>query len=135
MYQILMTDLDPKFMAHFSTLAYSSSEELTRDVGLLDLIPGCVLDSKIFEPCGYSLNAIIKVYFVIDIDLKVIFIVLMWAEVCYITVIRLVTATFSPVSGSHTQTVWLIYTKTVLHFVSNKKVTIIIMQKADQDKN
>ena len=61
MYQILMTDLDPKFMALFSTQAYSSSEELTRDVGLLDLIPGCVLDSKIFEPCGYSLNAIIKV--------------------------------------------------------------------------
>ena len=58
-----MTDLDPKFMALFSTLAYSSSEELTRDVGILDLIPGCVLDSKIFDPCGYSLNAIVKVYF------------------------------------------------------------------------
>ena len=49
-------------MALFSTQAYSSSEELTRDVGLLDLIPGCVVDSKIFDPCGYSLNAIVKVH-------------------------------------------------------------------------
>lgn len=56
-----MTDLDPDFMALFSTQAYSSSEELTRDVGLLDLIPGSIVDSKIFEPCGYSLNAIVKV--------------------------------------------------------------------------
>ena len=60
-HQILMTELDPKFMALFSTLAYSSSEVLTRDVGLLDLIPDCIVDSKIFEPCGYSLNAIVKV--------------------------------------------------------------------------
>lgn len=74
-----MTDLDPKFMALFSTQAYSSSEELTRDVGLLDLIPGCVLDSKIFEPCGYSLNAIIKVYFVKCINLKSI-LLLMYVE-------------------------------------------------------
>lgn len=80
MYQILMTDLDPKFMALFSTRAYSSSEELTRDVGLLDLIPGCVLDSKIFEPCGYSLNAIVKVYFVKSINLKSI-LLLMCVEV------------------------------------------------------
>jgi hypothetical protein len=144
-------------MALFSTLAYSSSEELTRDVGLLDLIPGCVLDSKIFEPCGYSLNAIVKVYFVVGIDLKVIlYIVLLWAEVCYITIIRLVTATFSPVSGSHTQTVWLIDpngkdSKTLLRadlYKSSvtgmgeresisfpvRKSPYYIMQKTDQEK-
>ena len=56
-----MTDLDPNLMALFSSQKYSSSEQLTRDVGLMDLIPGCILDSKIFEPCGYSLNAIVKV--------------------------------------------------------------------------
>ena len=56
-----MTDLNPDFMALFSTQVYSSSEELTRDLRLSDVIPGSTLDSKIFEPCGYSLNAIVKV--------------------------------------------------------------------------
>lgn len=59
--QILMTDLNPDFMALFSTQAYSSSEELTRDLKISDVIPAITLDSKIFEPCGYSLNAIVKV--------------------------------------------------------------------------
>ena len=56
-----MTDLDPKIMALFSTQAYSSSEKLTKDMGILDLIPGSIVDSKIFEPCGYSLNGIVEV--------------------------------------------------------------------------
>ena len=57
-----MTELDPDFMALFSTQVYSSSVELMRDIGLFNLIPGSIVDSKIFEPCGYSLNAIVKVY-------------------------------------------------------------------------
>lgn len=61
--KILMTDLEPNFMALFSTEVYSSPEELVKDLGLMDIIPGSVIDSKIFEPCGYSLNAIVKVIF------------------------------------------------------------------------
>ena len=48
-------------MSLFSTLAYSSAEELTKAVGLRDLFPEAMLDAKIFDPCGYSLNAIVKV--------------------------------------------------------------------------
>ena len=31
------------------------------DTGIDQIIPGAILDSKIFEPCGFSVNAIIKV--------------------------------------------------------------------------
>lgn len=56
-----MTELDPGLLSMFSTSAYSSAEELTADVGLTDLVPGAILDARLFEPCGYSLNAIVKV--------------------------------------------------------------------------
>ena len=56
-----MTEMDPHLMSLFSTKAYSSAEELTRTVGLQDLVPGAILDAKIFDPCGYSLNAILQV--------------------------------------------------------------------------
>ena len=47
-------------MSQFSSSVYSSARELTTAMGLQDLIPGAILDDKIFEPCGYSLNAIVK---------------------------------------------------------------------------
>ena len=56
-----MMDLDPRILSLFSSQAYSSAGQLTRDSGLSDLIPGAVLDAKIFEPCGYSLNALVQV--------------------------------------------------------------------------
>ena len=58
---MLMMDLDADFMGQFSPGAYSSAAELSSAIGLSDLIPGAILDDKIFEPCGYSLNAIVKV--------------------------------------------------------------------------
>ena len=57
-----MMDLDPRILSLFSSQAYSSAGQLTRDSGLSDLIPGAVLDAKIFEPCGYSLNALVQVH-------------------------------------------------------------------------
>ena len=56
-----MMDLDTKILSKFSGATYSSAAELTAAIGLRDLIPGAILDDKIFEPCGYSLNAIVKV--------------------------------------------------------------------------
>lgn len=56
-----MLDLDPEFMQQFSPTAYSSASDLTTSIGLRDLFPGAILDDKIFDPCGYSLNAIVKV--------------------------------------------------------------------------
>lgn len=59
--QILMRELDPDFMALFSSVAYDSSEDLIRDTGIDKLVEGFIIDAKIFEPCGFSLNAINKV--------------------------------------------------------------------------
>lgn len=58
-----MSDLDPDFMALFSTTAFSSPMELIKAVGLSELMPGAIIDAKIFEPCGFSLNAIDKVVY------------------------------------------------------------------------
>ena len=48
-------------MSLFSLEAYSQAEDLTKTIGLWDLFPGATLDAKIFDPCGYSLNAIVEV--------------------------------------------------------------------------
>ena len=56
-----MTDLDTDHMSLYSTAAYSSADQLMRDTGITNIIPGVFLDAKIFEPCGFSVNAIIKV--------------------------------------------------------------------------
>jgi S-adenosylmethionine decarboxylase len=67
--EILMMDLDAAFMGQFSPDAYSSAAELSSAIGLTDLIPGAILDDKIFDPCGYSLNAIVKgdTYFTVHV--------------------------------------------------------------------
>lgn len=67
--EILMMGLDADFMAQFSQGAYGSAGELTAAIGLRDLIPGAILDDKIFAPCGYSLNAIVKgdTYFTVHV--------------------------------------------------------------------
>lgn len=71
--EILMTDLDPEIMALYSSAAYSSDKQLMRDTGIDQIIPGAILDSKIFEPCGFSVNAIIKgdEYFTIHVTPQV----------------------------------------------------------------
>lgn len=56
-----MNDLDPDFMALFSSNVFSSSDELVETIGLDKLMPDAIIDAKIFEPCGFSLNAIDKV--------------------------------------------------------------------------
>ena len=56
-----MNNLDPDFMALFSSDAFDSSDDLVETIGLNKLMPGATIDAKIFEPCGFSLNAIDKV--------------------------------------------------------------------------
>lgn len=58
-----MNDLDPDFMALFSTAAFSSSDDLVKTIGLSELMPKATIDAKIFEPCGFSLNAIDEVQY------------------------------------------------------------------------
>lgn len=56
-----MSDLDPDFMALFSSVTFASAEDLVDAIGLAKLMPNAIIDAKIFEPCGFSLNAIDKV--------------------------------------------------------------------------
>lgn len=56
-----MTELEPQLLSLFSLEAFSSADELTAAVGLQELMPGAILDAKLFEPCGYSLNAVLEV--------------------------------------------------------------------------
>ncbi len=67
-----MNDLDPDFMALFSTSAFSSSDDLIETIGLNNLMPEATIDAKIFEPCGFSLNAIDKVVLTNTYDAKVL---------------------------------------------------------------
>lgn len=66
--EVLMNDLNPDFMALFSSVAFASSQDLVDALGLPKLMPDAIIDAKIFEPCGFSLNAIDKnVYYTIHV--------------------------------------------------------------------
>ncbi|XP_028413483.1 S-adenosylmethionine decarboxylase proenzyme-like [Dendronephthya gigantea] len=66
--EILMNDLNPSILKHYYKGYYKDAAELTKSVGISDLIPGTTIDDVIFEPCGYSANGILKdSYFTIHV--------------------------------------------------------------------
>lgn len=66
--EILMNDLDPTILKQYYKGYYNDAKELTKKVGIADLIPGTTIDDVIFEPCGYSANGILKdSYFTIHV--------------------------------------------------------------------
>jgi len=57
--EIMMSQLDREAMSHF----YKSenpvdSKTVTREIGLSDIFPDMLTDEIMFDPCGYSVNAI-----------------------------------------------------------------------------
>lgn len=56
--EILMSDLDPKVMDIFHKKNTSSAEHATQKSGIHKLVPGMKIDDVLFEPCGYSMNAV-----------------------------------------------------------------------------
>ncbi len=58
--EILMTELDPEVMRTFSKLAVKDGKEATRVSGIDKIIPTMKIDEFLFEPCGYSMNGILK---------------------------------------------------------------------------
>jgi len=58
--EILMSQLDPKAMAYFikETNPTRTAKETTHDFGLTEIMPHMITDEVLFDPCGYSLNAI-----------------------------------------------------------------------------
>ncbi|XP_018021863.2 S-adenosylmethionine decarboxylase proenzyme-like [Hyalella azteca] len=58
--EVLMTDLDKDKMAHFFQVNCGSAAEATRRSGIDKLVPGVVIDDYLFEPCGYSMNGVMR---------------------------------------------------------------------------
>jgi len=58
--EILMSQLDPTAMSYYfrETNPTRTAKETTRDFGLSALLPNMQSDEVLFDPCGYSLNAI-----------------------------------------------------------------------------
>lgn len=55
-----MQELDPNVMKIFTRAVCSSAKEATQMSGIDKLLPGIVIDDYLFEPCGYSMNGLIK---------------------------------------------------------------------------
>jgi len=58
--EILMQDLDPKIMEKFSKKNVANGKEATLVSGINKIIPSMKIDDFLFEPCGYSMNGILK---------------------------------------------------------------------------
>lgn len=57
--EILMSDLDPEAVkAFYKDDGFVSDLHSTQVTGIADLMPGANLDPLMFDPCGYSINAI-----------------------------------------------------------------------------
>lgn len=56
--EILMCELDPELMKkYFYKNSFSSTT--SKECGIVDLLPGAIIDEFIFEPFGYSMNGIL----------------------------------------------------------------------------
>lgn len=67
--ELIMTKLDPEVMKIFTKEVSSSAEEATKKSGIDTIFPNALLDAYLFDPCGYSVNAILPKghYFTIHI--------------------------------------------------------------------
>jgi S-adenosylmethionine decarboxylase len=67
--EIIMTKLDPEIMKIFTRDVSSSAEDATKKSKIDTIFPNALLDGYLFDPCGYSVNAIMPkgYYFTIHI--------------------------------------------------------------------
>lgn len=63
---MMMFDMDPLVAAHFFMAScpphdgnQEAAQHMTKASGIANLVPGAVIDDRAFEPCGYSMNAIL----------------------------------------------------------------------------
>ncbi|CAG2163532.1 unnamed protein product [Oppiella nova] len=59
-FEIIMQNLDHKVMNIFTRAVSSSGKEATQKSGIDKLLPGMTIDDFLFDPCGYSMNGLIK---------------------------------------------------------------------------
>jgi S-adenosylmethionine decarboxylase len=67
--EIIMTKLDVDIMKIFTKEFSSSAEDASKKSGIDKIFPNAILDAYLFDPCGYSVNAILPdgYYFTIHI--------------------------------------------------------------------
>uniref|UniRef100_A0A336LU59 S-adenosylmethionine decarboxylase proenzyme n=1 Tax=Culicoides sonorensis TaxID=179676 RepID=A0A336LU59_CULSO len=58
--EILMTELDSNTMSIFTKEECNSAKEATERAGIHKIIPGMAIDDFLFDPCGYSMNGVLK---------------------------------------------------------------------------
>ena len=56
---IMMFDLHPDVAAEYYVAKNRSAKEMTAGGGISELVPGAKIDDRAFEPCGYSMNALL----------------------------------------------------------------------------
>lgn len=56
---IMMFDMHPSVAQLFYKSECPTAREMTKRTGICDLVPGAIIDDFAFEPCGYSMNAIL----------------------------------------------------------------------------
>lgn len=57
--EIIMTKLDPEVMKIFTREVSNSAEDATKRSKIDTLFPNAILDAYLFDPCGYSVNAVL----------------------------------------------------------------------------
>lgn len=75
--EIMMSDLDADVMSVFTKQVSSSALEARKLSGIDKLMPsGTIIDDKLFDPCGYSMNALVAnddTYYTIHITPEALF--------------------------------------------------------------
>lgn len=65
-FEMIMEEVDAKVMALFFRCNHHSSvtaSEVTAKAGIDTIFPGMTIDDHLFDPCGYSMNALLGVSF------------------------------------------------------------------------
>eukprot|EP01120_Amphizonella_sp_Union-15-10_P005511 TRINITY_DN1636_c0_g1_i1.p1 TRINITY_DN1636_c0_g1~~TRINITY_DN1636_c0_g1_i1.p1 ORF type:complete len:334 (-),score=34.01 TRINITY_DN1636_c0_g1_i1:93-1094(-) len=68
--EVMMTDLDPEAMKQFyrDSDNLKPDKEVTKNTGIMDILPGAITDEFMFTPCGYSVNGLLdQSYFTIHV--------------------------------------------------------------------
>lgn len=100
--EIMMSDLDPDIMKIFTKEVSATAAEATQKSGIDKILPNVLIDDYLFEPCGYSMNGIMKngEYMTIHITPEAEFSYVSFEcnvpQSSYMDVIRRVLAVFKP---------------------------------------
>lgn len=62
-FEVMMHELDPQVMEQFYQKDGVTARDTTNMSGIADLLPGSVIDEFQFEPCGYSMNGLLKEWY------------------------------------------------------------------------